>query len=117
MFNAIPIDEICGWLGIDQQPVNIPTLGRKSYLLVSCHIISRYKYEGPAVKVNGDFITADVWDYLCFIINRIPEDNKEKTSFYRTYDRIIFQYKMYAPAVAAISRYYYEEKHKKAESF
>ena len=108
MFQAITIDKISNWVGIDQHPVSIPTLAGKSTLQVSCHIITRYKFQGLAIRINTDYniITADVWDYLCFTINRIPVEHREKPSFYRNYDGIIYQYRNYAPWVAAISRQY-----------
>lgn len=110
MFQAVTIDKISKWVGIDQQPIFIPTLAGKSTLQVSCHFITRYKFSGLAIKISTDYniITADVWDYLCFMINRIPIEQREKPSFYRDYDGIIYQYRKYAPWVAAISRQYCE---------
>ena len=109
MFQAIPIDEICRWIGFEKEPIIVPTLGRLSFITVSCHKVSVYNFEGPGVKANNQIITADIWDYLVFMINNMPAEMREKTSKYKKMYRILFQYRPLAPVVAAVSRFYCEK--------
>ncbi len=103
MFTSIDYDAIVGWLSEKSQPVQISTLGRRSFIFArvinGCiHVTG----SGGASKA----ITREYWQSICDIIDATNINSREITTNYSGRD--VPDY-MFAPSVPAICRQYSEE--------
>lgn len=96
--NSIDYDSVLNWLSAKQLPYQIPTLGRRSFILVSInngqiHIQGRL---GAEIDFSQDY-----WDRICRIIDSIEPARREVTTEYIHAPNYRF-----APSVPTICRQY-----------
>ena len=103
MFTSVDYDVIVRWLLENNLPLEIPTLGRRSHILVSVRNgLIHVQGSGGATST----FTRNYWERICIIIDHTDPPRRELTSNYNGKD--VPNY-MFAPSVPAICRQYCEE--------
>lgn len=103
MFTSIDYDAIVSWLSEKNQPVQIPTLGRRSIIRV--RVINGQFHVTGSGGASKTF-TRDYWQSICDIIDATVVNRRELTTNYNGND--VPDY-VFAPSVPAICRQYCEE--------
>ena len=102
MFDAVPFQEMWNWIANHDQPLQVDTLGRRSYIRASTPQAGVIQIQGR----NGRIATIDrrYWEYVCDVIHRTAEERRAITTNYNHLEGYRF-----SPSVPALCRAYYEE--------
>ena len=96
--HSVDYESVLNWLDEKQLPYQIPTLGRRSLILVSIN--------NGQIQVQGSqgavmVFTRDYWDRICRIIDNIEPARREVTTEY-----VHAPVYRFAPSVPTICRQY-----------
>ena len=102
MFDAVPFQEMWNWIASHDQPLQVDTLGRRSYIRASTPQAGVIQIQGR----NGGKATIDrdYWDYVCNVIRQTEPASRAKTKNYNQLEGYYF-----SPSVPALCRAYFEE--------